>query len=51
MSSPWRRILLEALILSALALTVGLSLNYRMVLNAFTGKSVAAAKPMAKVVR
>lgn len=37
-----RRILLEAIILCALAVTVGLSLNYRMVLDAFAGKAVVA---------
>lgn len=47
-SPTLRRILLEALILCTLAMAVGLSLNYRMVLNAFTGKTVAVpqvAKP------
>jgi len=39
-----RRILLEAVILCALAMTVGLSINYRMVMDAFTGKTVVAAK-------
>jgi rhodanese-related sulfurtransferase len=43
-SPSLQRILLEAVILCALAVTVGLSLNYRMVMNAFTGKTVAAPK-------
>lgn len=41
LSPTLRRILLEALILCALALAVGLSLNYQMVMNAFTGKTVS----------
>jgi rhodanese-related sulfurtransferase len=40
-----RRILLEALILCALAITVGLSLNFRMVMHAFTGKTVVMPIP------
>lgn len=44
LSPTARRILLEALILCALAGTVGLSLNYRMVLNAFSGKTVTSPK-------
>jgi len=44
LSPALRRILLEALILCALAVTVGLSLNYRLVMNAFTGKTVVAPK-------
>lgn len=35
-----RRLLLEAAVITALALAVGLSLNYRMVMNAFSGKTV-----------
>ncbi len=42
LSPTMKRILLEAMILTALALTVGLTLNYQMVMNAFTGKTVAA---------
>ena len=45
-SSPFsptlRRILLEALLICSLSVTVGLSLNYRMVLDAFTGKAMGA---------
>ncbi len=44
LSPTLRRILLEALILCAFAMAVGLSLNYRMVLNAFTGKTVTGPK-------
>lgn len=48
-SANRQRILLEALVLAALAVAVGLSLNYRMVLNAFQGKTVsrAVASPVA----
>ena len=35
-----KRILLEALILTTLAFAVGLSMNYQMVMNAFSGKTV-----------
>ncbi len=44
LSPTLRRILLEAVILCALAAAVGLSLNYQMVLNAFSGKTVARPK-------
>ena len=44
LTPSWRRILLEALIICALAVTVGLSINFRMVMNAFAGKTVAPAK-------
>jgi rhodanese-related sulfurtransferase len=44
LSPTLRRILLEALIICSFAAAVGLSLNYSMVMNAFTGKTVAAAK-------
>ena len=37
----WRRLLLEAVVICAVAMAVGLSMNYRMVMNAFTGKTVA----------
>jgi rhodanese-related sulfurtransferase len=40
-SPPLRRIFLEALVLCALAVSVGLSLNFRLVLNAFSGKTVS----------
>lgn len=40
-SPTLQRILLEALILCALALTIGLTFNYQLVMNAFTGKTVA----------
>jgi len=38
---PMRRIFLEALILCVLSAVVGLSLNFKLVFNAFSGKSVA----------
>jgi rhodanese-related sulfurtransferase len=41
-SPALRRLLLETLVICAVAMAVGLSMNYRMVLNAFTGKTVAA---------
>lgn len=40
-NSAWRRVLLEAAVICAVAMSVGLSLNYRMVMNAFSGKTVA----------
>lgn len=42
LSPTLKRILLEACILASVAFTVGLSLNYQLVLNAFTGKTVAS---------
>ena len=45
LSPSFKRILLEAVVLCALAVTVGLSLNYRMVMNAFTGKMVVPPRP------
>ena len=44
LSPSLRRIGLEAIILCALAMTVGLSLNYPMVMKAFRGKTVAVQK-------
>ncbi len=44
LSPTLRRILLEAVILCAFAAAVGLSLNYQMVMKAFTGKTVAVPK-------
>ncbi len=43
-----KRILLEAAIIVSLGVMVGLSVNYRMVLNAFSGKVVAAPAQQAK---
>ncbi|HKJ04334.1 MAG TPA: rhodanese-like domain-containing protein [Geopsychrobacteraceae bacterium] len=40
---PLRRLLLQAAVICAVAMAVGLSMNYRMVMNAFTGKTVAPA--------
>ncbi len=40
LSPTLKRILLEALILTMFAIAVGLSLNYQLVMNAFTGKIV-----------
>ncbi|MDT8418919.1 MAG: rhodanese-like domain-containing protein [Desulfuromonadales bacterium] len=37
-----RRLLLEAVVICAVAMAVGLSMNFKMVMNAFTGKTVAA---------
>jgi len=45
LSPTLRRILLEALILCSLAAAVGLSLNFPMVMNAFSGKTVSQPKP------
>lgn len=45
LSPTLQRILLEALIICTFAAAVGLSLNFQMVMDAFTGKTVAAAKP------
>jgi rhodanese-related sulfurtransferase len=44
LSPTLQRILLEALIIGCLAAAVGLSLNFPMVMNAFTGKTVALPK-------
>ncbi len=44
LSPTLRRILLEALILCSLAAAVGLSLNFPMVMNAFSGKTVTQPK-------
>ena len=37
---PSRRVVLEAIVLVTVAITAGLSLNYPMVMNAFSGRSV-----------
>lgn len=53
LSPTLKRILLEAIILCALAFAVGLSSNYQLVMNAFTGKTVAPSaipKPVASSV-
>lgn len=39
--SSWSRLLLEAAVICAVAMSIGLTLNHRMVLNAFSGKTVA----------
>ncbi len=39
--APLRRIIFEAIVLSFFATVVGLSLNYQLLYNVFTGKSVA----------
>lgn len=44
-SPTLKRILLEALILCTLSLAVGLSINFRLVMDAFTGKTVVTAPP------
>ena len=38
-----RRILLETVVLGVLAIAVGLSLNFKIVFNAFSGKAIATA--------
>jgi len=43
LSPSLRRIILEAFILCVLAATVGLSLNFKLIFNAFSGKSVVTA--------
>lgn len=50
LSPTLKRILLEALILSALAFAVGLSVNYALVMNAFTGKTVVSQESKPPVV-
>ena len=50
LSPTLRRILLEALIISTLAAAVGLSLNFPMVMNAFSGKTVALPELLKSVV-
>jgi len=49
LSPTLKRILLEALILTMFAIAVGLTLNYQLVMNAFSGKTVtqpvSAPKP------
>lgn len=47
-SPTLKRIFLEALILCALALTVGFSINYKILMDAFTGKTVAATQAQQK---
>ncbi|MCK4502399.1 MAG: hypothetical protein KAU22_05140 [Desulfuromonadales bacterium] len=39
--SPLQRIFLEALVLCVFAAVVGISLNYQLIFNAFSGKTVA----------
>ncbi len=41
LSPPLRRILFEAIILCVLSATVGMSLNFKLIFNAFSGKSVS----------
>ncbi|WP_020675111.1 rhodanese-like domain-containing protein [Geopsychrobacter electrodiphilus] len=42
---PSRRVLLEAVVLVLVAVAVGLSLNPRLVMNAFMGRNVVSKKP------
>ena len=42
LSPTLRRILLEALILCILSATVGLSLNFKLIFSAFSGKAVSS---------
>jgi len=50
LSPTLKRILLEALIIVTLSGTIGLSVNYSMVMNAFTGKAVQGKPPANKQV-
>ena len=53
-SPTMRRILLEAFILCVFACAVGLSLNFKLVFNAFSGRAVsgsAVIETMAKIVK
>ena len=50
LSPALRRIFLEALILCILAAAVGLSLNFKLIFNAFSGKAVSAPVPVNAVV-
>lgn len=43
LGSSMRLVLLEALILCVLSSAVGLSLNYKLIFNAFSGKAVSAS--------
>ncbi len=45
LDTTFKRILLEALILVTVALAIGLSVNYQMVMNAFNRKAIIQAKP------
>lgn len=45
LNPTYKRILLEALILTAAAFAIGLSFNYQMVMNAFDSKVVMRQKP------
>lgn len=47
LSPTYKRIFLEALILTAVAFAIGLSFNYQMVMNAFNRKAVLQPKPSA----
>ncbi len=46
LSAAMRRIVLEAFILCVLSAVVGLSLNFKMIFNAFSGKSVSVPAPI-----
>ncbi len=50
LSPSLRRILFEAIILCALSAAVGLSLNFKLIFNAFSGKSVSTLVIAASVV-
>lgn len=50
--SDMRRILLEAILLSTLAFTVGVSINYSLIINAFSGKALSEQiKEVSKAVK
>ncbi|MFK5925304.1 MAG: rhodanese-like domain-containing protein [Desulfuromusa sp.] len=50
LSPALRRIFLEALILCVLSAAVGLSLNFKLIFNAFSGKAVSAPVPVNAVI-
>lgn len=50
MTSELRRILLEAIVLAAIGCLVGLSLNYRLVIDAFTGQLAPPRVETAQVI-
>lgn len=50
LSPTYKRIFLEALILTAVAFAIGLSFNYELVMNAFNRKAVVQAKQPAEKV-
>ncbi len=43
---PLQRVFFEAVVIVVLATAIGLGLNYRMMIDAFTGRSVTASAPV-----